>query len=133
MPSSLVGVNPSSEIDVNINANNTQITCTYCGKGGHTESISFKKNGFPSNHEGKNSRNYTKHTCTHGGRNEHKVDVCNRKHGFPSGHKFFNSKANYVKVNESKHEEKHDNMSGEQDMCLRQQQDQTLLALLRSR
>jgi len=102
-----------SETDIKINANNAQITCNYCGKGGHIKFVCFKKNGFPSNHDEKYSRNCTKRTCTHRGKKGHIVDVCYRKHGFLPGHKFLNSKANYVKTNENKHEEKKDNTSGE--------------------
>jgi len=47
-----------------------------------------------------------------------------------SGNKFFNSKINYVKVTDDKHEEKQEHAARDQDMCLTQQQYNTLLTLL---
>lgn len=108
-----------SEIDSN--GSNTQIICTPYEKSVHNKFVCFKRNGFPSNHEGKSSRNYTKRICTYCG-GKHVVDVSYKKHGFSSGHKFFNSKTNYVK--------KLERAGGEQDMHLTQQQYQTLFSLL---
>jgi len=50
-----------------------------------------------------------------------------------SGNKFFNSKINYVKVTDDKHEEKQEHAARDQDMCLTQQQYNTLLTLLWSK
>jgi len=77
-------------------AANTLVTCSFCGKRGHIESVCYKKNGFPNNKGGKC-------VCTYCGKNGHNVDVCYRKHGFPPvGHKTFSAKA---KSNELKNDE----------------------------
>jgi len=109
----IMGNNPQSEINIKIIASNMQITCNYYGKSGHNESICFKKNCFPPNYEGKNSRNFVKRTCTHCGKNGHTIDVCYKKHGLPPRHKFFNNKANSVNGTNGKHEEKQEHDVGD--------------------
>jgi len=44
------------------------ITCNFCGKYGHTETVCFRKVGFPSDN----------------------IDTCYKKHGFPPSYKFTN-------------------------------------------
>jgi len=62
---------------------NYVVTCSFCGKLGHTENICFRKVGFP-NQENKNSIfNNNRKVCTHCGRNGHTIDTCYKKHGFP--------------------------------------------------
>ncbi|WVY94923.1 hypothetical protein V8G54_034011 [Vigna mungo] len=64
------------------------VSCSYCGKNGHTESICFKKNGFPIN---KNSTNHK--TCSHCGKISHIIEVFYKKDGFPPGHRLHNGKS----------------------------------------
>ncbi|CAJ1972225.1 unnamed protein product [Sphenostylis stenocarpa] len=76
---------------------NRLTTYTYCEKLGHTETIYYRKNGFP-NQEIKNLRGTNNRKLyTHCGRTRHAIEVCYRKHGYPSGHKFFNNKQSQVK------------------------------------
>ncbi|XP_068475074.1 uncharacterized protein [Phaseolus vulgaris] len=71
---------------------NSAVTCSFCGKLGHTENICFRKVGFP-NQEHKIFRfNGNRKACTHCGKNGHTIDTCYRKHGFPPGHNFPNSR-----------------------------------------
>ncbi|WVZ18448.1 hypothetical protein V8G54_005770 [Vigna mungo] len=75
----VVGVNP---------------TCNFCGHSSHTENTCYRKHGFPSNYDNKNSKGVSHRgkTCIHCGKNGHTIDVCYKKHGLPPGHRFFNGK-----------------------------------------
>ncbi|XP_068504289.1 uncharacterized protein [Phaseolus vulgaris] len=71
---------------------NFAITCSFCGKLGHTENVCFRKVGFP-NEENKNFRfNNNRKVCTHCGKIGHTIDTCYRKHGFPPGYNPPNSR-----------------------------------------
>nr|KYP36406.1 Retrovirus-related Pol polyprotein from transposon TNT 1-94 [Cajanus cajan] len=68
----------------------TSFSCTHCGCLGHTESIYYRKHGFPSHNDNKHNKvtfNRNGKLCTHCGKMGHTIDVCYRKHGFPPGHK----------------------------------------------
>ncbi|XP_068504115.1 uncharacterized protein [Phaseolus vulgaris] len=60
------------------------VTCSFCGKLGHNESVCFKKNNFP-NQEGKGPRfcSNNRRVCTYCNKIGHIVDVCYKKHGYP--------------------------------------------------
>jgi len=125
----------SNESDIKVNAANVQVSCSYCGKSGHTESTCYRKNGFPPNNDSRNSKNpANKRICSHCGRNGHTIDACYRKHGFPPGHKLYNGKSNAVKTTDVKQEtvSKGDCSSTDQEMRLTPQQYQNLMALLQS-
>jgi len=94
-----------------------QITCNYCGKSGHSEVVCFKKNGFPPNYEGKNSRSFVKCTCTHCGRNGHTIYVCYRKQVSHLDTNSSTTQRNFVKDTNGKDEDKQEHAIGDQDMC----------------
>jgi len=78
--------------NVNLGKEGTSsITCSFYGRLEHSENTCYRKNGFPTNQENKNSR-FTKKTCAHCVKIGHTIDVCYRKHGYPPGHKLYNSK-----------------------------------------
>jgi len=70
-----------------LNSSHT-ITCTLCGKYGHTEVVCFRKVGFGNVKTSKFSS--TRKFCTFCNRLGHTVDTCYKKHGFPPGCKFTN-------------------------------------------
>ncbi|XP_068490548.1 uncharacterized protein [Phaseolus vulgaris] len=71
---------------VNHTSTNT-ITCSFCGKLGHSESVCFKKNGFPNQDNRGSKFGSNKNICTYGNKIGHTVDVCYKKHGYPSGYR----------------------------------------------
>jgi len=88
---SFSNLNLESKENVSINA--VKITCEFCGRIGHTESVCYKKHGVSTSYEGR-SKTYNRNgkTCTHCGKIGHTIDVCYKKHGYPPGYKFGNSK-----------------------------------------
>jgi len=74
--------NNNSIIHTNVN----YVTCSFCGKLGHNETVCFKKNDYP-NQDGKGLRsdNNNKKFCTYCNKNGHTVDFCYKKHGYLLG------------------------------------------------
>ena len=87
-----------------VNAASKSNSCTYYGKGYHTEENCYKKHGyhpnFSSNREGRGGRgsgrgNFVRRSnnngkvCTYYGINGHTIEKCYRKHGYPPGHKLY--------------------------------------------
>jgi len=91
------GNNVLNETEIKIN--NTIVTCNYCKKLGHNESVCFKKHDYPGNNniDNKNVR-YNKRVCSFCGRNGHTIDNCYKKHGFPPGYKINNKGGNVNSV-----------------------------------
>jgi len=87
----------------------------FCGKNGHTKSVCYKKNGFPSNKGGKR-------VCSHCGKTGHTIDTCYKKHEFPPGHKPFSAN---IKADDTKNDE------DEQEIKFTKQQYQALMALIK--
>ncbi|KHN43622.1 hypothetical protein glysoja_045377, partial [Glycine soja] len=123
--------NFSLESKENASINVVKITCEFCGRIGHTESVCYKKYGVPSSYEGRSKSYNTRNgkACTHCGKIGHTIDVCFKKHRFPPGYKFGNSKvvANNIVAVEGKatsdqmqRHESHDlvRFSPEQDQAL---------------
>jgi len=114
-----------------IKINNTTVTCSYCKKAGHSESVCFKKHGYPGNNNTdiKNVR-YSKRVCSFCGRNGHTIDNCYKKHGFPPGYKT-NNKGGNVNSVDTNQEGKTDFVPEGHDFKLSQQQYQALMTLLK--
>ncbi|BAT76916.1 hypothetical protein VIGAN_01498400 [Vigna angularis var. angularis] len=100
------------------------VTCSYCGKNGHNESVCFKKHGFPAN---KNTTG--KKICSHCEKAGHTIEVCYRKHGFPPGHKLHNGKSFMTTNQDTKNDGSSD--ANDQEVRLTQQQYQALLTLIK--
>ncbi|WVZ01863.1 hypothetical protein V8G54_022669 [Vigna mungo] len=101
------------------------VTCSYCGKNGHNESVCFRKHGFPAN------KNITgKKICSHYGKTGHIIEVCYKKHGFPLDHKFHNGKS----LMSTSQNTRSDGITDviDQEVRLTQQHHQALMALLKS-
>jgi len=72
------------------------VTCTFCGKNGHTKIVWFRKVAF-SYQENKVFRtNNNKNVCTYCQRNGHTIDTCYKKNRYLSGYKFYTSRTNQV-------------------------------------
>jgi len=82
-----------------IHTNVNYVTCSFCGKLGHNETVCFKKNGY-HNQDGKGSRSSgnNKKVCTYCNKNEHTVDVWYKKHGYPFGYRFQNSNFSHANI-----------------------------------
>ena len=93
----LSGINSLSNLSLeskeNVSINAAKVTCEFCGRVGHTESVCYKKHRVPTSYEGR-SKTYSRNmkTCTHCGKIGHTIDVCYKKHGYPPGYKFGNIK-----------------------------------------
>ena len=115
---------------------NSTITCSFCGKLGHTENVCFRKVGFP-NQENKNFRfNNNRKVCTHCGKIGHTIDTCYRKHGFPPGYNPPNSRTTPLLnaiLTDDVSSENCQQEQGNGDMCsaFTAQQCQVLSALLK--
>jgi len=59
------------------------ITCSFCGKLGHSESVCFKKNGFPNQDNRGSNFGSNKKVCTYCNKIGHTIDVCYKKYGYP--------------------------------------------------
>lgn len=114
----IIGSNLFNETKVKINGVNNQLSCTLCGKIGHLEASSYRKNGFPQNYDGKGFKNTSRKVCIHYGRNGYTIDICYIKPSFPPGHKFSNKKVNSIKYIDAQQEGNQDSSNGEQDVCL---------------
>ncbi|XP_068504431.1 uncharacterized protein [Phaseolus vulgaris] len=74
--------------NVNLVTHNITITCSFCGKFGHNETVCFKKNGFPNqDRKGSKFGNNNRKICTYYNRTGHIVDICYKKHGYPPGYR----------------------------------------------
>jgi len=71
---------------VNHTSTNT-ITCTFCGKLGYSESVCFKKNGFPNQDNRGSKFGSNKKVYTYCNKIGHTVDVYYKKHGYPPGYR----------------------------------------------
>ncbi|WVZ05164.1 hypothetical protein V8G54_018510 [Vigna mungo] len=99
------------------------VTCSYCGKNGHNESICFKKHGFPAN---KNTTG--KKVCSHCGKTGHTIELCYRKHEFPPGYKLYNGKSFMTTNQDAKNDGLAD--ANDREVRLTQQQYQALMSLI---
>jgi len=98
--------------------NSTTVTCSYCKKAGHTESVCYRKHGFPgsNNTDNKNTR-YAKKVCSFCDRNGHTIENCYKKHSFSPGYKASN-KNNVVNSMDTIQEAKNESGAEDQDFKL---------------
>jgi len=111
-------------METEIKINNTIVTCSYCKKAGHIESVCFKKHDYPGNNNVDNKNvKYSKRVCSFCGWNGHMIDNCYKKHGFPPGYKT-NNKGGNVNSVDTNQEGKTDSVPEDHDFKLSQQQNQ---------
>jgi len=108
------------------------ITCSFCGKLGHSESVCFKKNVFPDQDNRGSKFGINKNVCTYYNKIGHTVDICYKKHGSQYGK---SSQSNNVSTtiqeeNYGNQDQNKQNNGG--DFCITQHQYQILSKLLKN-